>query len=226
MHYLLSLLGAVLLFACNNPTTCFSAQPTGQPTLSKKDFTHKNGWSYFLQHLPEKQGPVLDYKGNPIAYQAKQTAAIDCDTGDKDLQQCADVLMRLCAEYLFSQKRFADIHFHFVSGHDCSFLDYCKGKRPAAQGNNVLFVYASAVDSSHQSLRSYLDIVMPTPVRFRQPGKCKTQTTLPLARWPFVRATPGTASSLPTKPSYKTEIKCTSWWKDTHRHKASMYCKT
>jgi hypothetical protein len=60
---------------------------------------------------------------------------------------------------LFSQKRFAEIHFHFTGGQDYSFQDYCKGKRPVPDGNDVRFVYASPVAISHQSLRRYLDVV-------------------------------------------------------------------
>lgn len=154
------LLISISFFACTNQISS-SAQPTPtpSPTITKEETTDKNSWAYFLQHLPEKQAPVLDYKGNPISYQAKHAAIIDYDTGNKDLQQCADALMRLRAEYLFAQKRFSEIHFHFVSGQDYSFQDYCRGKRPAANGNNVRFINTDSVAISHQSLRRYLDIV-------------------------------------------------------------------
>lgn len=159
MHKPFPLFALAILFACDDQTTRSYAQPIQPPTIGKKEVTDKNSWAYFLQHLPEKQSPVLDYKGATVSYQAKHVAVIDYDTGNKDLQQCADALMRLRAEYLFSQRRFADIHFHFVSGQDYSFLDYCKGKRPVAQGNSVRFVSASPVDTNHSSLRRYLDVV-------------------------------------------------------------------
>lgn len=43
--------------------------------------------------------------------QSVQFAVLDITVGKKDLQQCADAVMRLRAEYLFSQKRYADIEF-------------------------------------------------------------------------------------------------------------------
>ena len=151
---------SISFFACTNQPSTSAQTPTdSQPSIHRKEINDKNSWTYFLQHLPEKQAPVLDYKGNPIAYQEKHAAVIDYDIGNKDLQQCADALMRLRAEYLFAQKRYSEIHFHFVSGQDYAFLDYCRGKRPAVSGSNVRFVYTDSVSINHQNLRRYLDIV-------------------------------------------------------------------
>lgn len=43
--------------------------------------------------------------------QSAQFAVLDISVGKKDLQQCADAVMRLRAEYLFSQKEFDKILF-------------------------------------------------------------------------------------------------------------------
>jgi hypothetical protein len=153
---------AVVLFlaACKDKPSLISSPQLSAPlSLKSKEIKDKNSWLYFLQHLPEKEGPVLDYKGNPVSYQQKHTSIVDYDIGNRDLQQCADALMRLRAEYLFSQQRFAEIHFHFTSGHDYSFPDYCQGKRPVPDGNTIRFISVSPVAVSHQSLRRYLDIV-------------------------------------------------------------------
>lgn len=157
-----SFLPLLLLFS----TACKDNASFSPPSKSNRAFTTKtkvrsdpNSWTYFLQHLPEKEGPILDYKGRPVSDQQKHAALIDFDTGNRDLQQCADALMRLRAEYLFAQKRFSEIHFHFTSGDDYAFLDYCQGKRPVADGNTVRFVRTAATSVSHQSLRRYLDLV-------------------------------------------------------------------
>lgn len=56
------------------------------------------------------------YDGSVKRNQRAQYAVIDIPTGKKDLQQCADVVMRLRAEYLFSEKKYNEIAFMDYEG--------------------------------------------------------------------------------------------------------------
>ncbi|MDQ6608858.1 MAG: DUF4846 domain-containing protein [Bacteroidota bacterium] len=152
-----------LLECCTTKTTAGDTiSPQSSSALShvtKRIVTDSTSWVYFLQHLPEKNGPVINYKGVEVGGQSKHFSIINYDVGTQDLQQCADALMRLRAEYLFAQKRFDEIGFHFVSGQYYRFTDYCKGLKPVAKGNDVKFLSSAPTEKTHQQLRKYLDFV-------------------------------------------------------------------
>ena len=59
---------------------------------------------------------VYLYDGSLKKNQLAQFAVLDIPVGKKDLQQCADAIMRLRAEYLFKQKRYAEIVFKDNNG--------------------------------------------------------------------------------------------------------------
>lgn len=54
---------------------------------------------------------VYLYNGSVKANQSAQFAVLDISVGNKDLQQCADAVMRLRAEYLFSTGAYNEVRF-------------------------------------------------------------------------------------------------------------------
>jgi hypothetical protein len=121
----------------------------------------QNTWQHFLQALPAKPGTVVDFTGSAVENQSKHIAVLPYDVGKQDLQQCADALIRLRAEYLFTQQRFDEIKFRFTSGHLYSWSDYRQGKRPKVRGPKVTFEHNAppSTQYTYKSLRAYLDIV-------------------------------------------------------------------
>jgi len=79
--------------------------------------------------------------------------------GRKNLQQCADAVIRLRAEYLYSVNRFADIHFNFTSGDRADFSKWIKGFRPVVRGTSVSWKKKSSPDSSYDNFMKYLETV-------------------------------------------------------------------
>lgn len=75
-------------------------------------------WAEWLRGLPMKRdgAPVMTYSGWPKWRQDVHTAVIDIDVGKRDLQQCADAVMRLRAEWLFAAGRSKDIRFNNTEG--------------------------------------------------------------------------------------------------------------
>ena len=69
-------------------------------------------YTAWLRSLPlKKNNTVFLYNGMPKANQSAQFAVIDMPVGNKDLQQCADAVMRLYAEYQFSRRQYGAIDF-------------------------------------------------------------------------------------------------------------------
>jgi hypothetical protein len=92
--------------------------------------------------------------------QTAHVAVIDIDVGRRDLQQCADAVMRLRAEYLRGAGREDAICFRFTSGQDVPWSAWRDGRRPAVHGDDVAWSRPGARDASYGSFRRYLDVVM------------------------------------------------------------------
>jgi hypothetical protein len=81
------------------------------------------------------------------------------DIGKTDLQQCADSVIRLRAEYFYSRKDYKNIHFNFTSGDEAGFEKYAQGYRPVVVRNYVRWVNVAKKDYSYASFIDYLDLV-------------------------------------------------------------------
>lgn len=98
------------------------------PTGYKRVVYDTETFAYYLQHLPLKPegSKVYLYNGKEKHNQSFHAAVIKVSVGNRDLQQCADAVIRLRADYLYSQGRYEDIAFNFVSdGKPRLFIDYC-----------------------------------------------------------------------------------------------------
>ncbi len=117
------------------------------------------GFGDWLRHLALKAGTpeVLLFNGQKKANQGVHAAVVDIDVGTQDLQQCADAIIRLRAEYLFSQDRYEDIHFRYTIGDDVDFRHWMDGNRPVFKNNRVLWSKLEAADLSYASFRRYLN---------------------------------------------------------------------
>jgi hypothetical protein len=114
-------------------------------------------WGAWLRGLPLRPAgtPARLYNGKLKDNQAVVAAVVDIDPGTKDLQQCADAVMRLRAEYLFSQN-FNKIHFHLTTGYDAWFSDYVAGRTFQVKGEEVTAAPKPAEAPTHAALQRYL----------------------------------------------------------------------
>ncbi|ASK32749.1 hypothetical protein CEY12_10950 [Chryseobacterium sp. T16E-39] len=131
--------------------------PNGYTWVDEKS----DSFGYFIENFNLKPygSQILKYDGTPISTQSLHQAVFDIDTGNKDLQQCADAVIRLRAEYLFKTKKLDDIKFHFTNGDLVSWNDYKNGVRAFVNGNIVSFRKTAPFDDSYQNFKNYLILI-------------------------------------------------------------------
>lgn len=87
------------------------------PDGFKRIVAAPGSFAEWLRLVPLREDKtVYLYNGAVKRNQSAQFAVVDIPVGKKDLQQCADVVMKLRAEYLFAQKKYSEIAFMDYSG--------------------------------------------------------------------------------------------------------------
>ena len=107
--------------------------------------------------LPD-QSPILLYDGNEKD-SGNAASVFNMHLGKKDLQQCADSVIRVYAEYMRASGRENRILFHFVNGFACDWKSYKSGRRIGVNGNRVFWKGGGAASGSDASFESYLETV-------------------------------------------------------------------
>jgi hypothetical protein len=124
----------------------------------------KGSFSEWLRTLP------MAPEGTPAkSFDGKETLAADddylagvvaIDTGNPDLQQSSDVIIRLHAEYLWSRGEKDKISYLSATKLNMPFARWEKGQRLIANGPNVFWVIkGKPAEVDHAEFRKYLDAV-------------------------------------------------------------------
>ncbi len=137
------------------------AARTPTPKHFERVAAERGTFAEWLRTLPVKPGrpPVHLYNGELKGNQSAQELVIDIDTGPFNLQQCADAVMRLRAEYLYSRDQFNAIHFNFTTGDRASYSRWRQGFRPKVKGNQVSWHRTAPATTGYKGFRRYLDSV-------------------------------------------------------------------
>jgi hypothetical protein len=116
-------------------------------------------WGAWLRGLPMKPAgaPVLLFDGRPKPRQDVHAAVIDIDVGRRDLQQCADAVMRLRAEWLYAHGRHGDIGFDYTGGARVPFWRFAKGERPSGDGRT--WTSGKATGDDYAAFKRYMQQV-------------------------------------------------------------------
>ncbi|MEW5850392.1 MAG: DUF4846 domain-containing protein [Myxococcota bacterium] len=109
--------------------------------------------------LKPGQPPVRLYDGREKRNQGAHLAVYALSVGEQDLQQCADSIIRVRADWLRAQSRDDEICFRFTSGDAASWKRWRNGERPQVKGNRVKWATTAARDDGERTWREYLETV-------------------------------------------------------------------
>lgn len=109
--------------------------------------------------LKEDGTEVLLYDGTPKGNQNAHVAVFALPLEPQDLQQCADSVMRIYAEYYWETKQQDRIAFHFTNGFLAEYSKWREGYRIQVEGNEVSWVKSKDYDDSYENFVQYLKIV-------------------------------------------------------------------
>lgn len=109
----------------------------------------------WLRRLPMKppQTPVKLYDGRLKWAQDLHVAVIDIDTGKKNLQQCADAIMRLRAEYLLGSNRANEIAFNYTNGKRVAYRGNARNYKAFQRYMEGVFIYAGTYSLEREMRR-------------------------------------------------------------------------
>ncbi|KAB3531775.1 DUF4846 domain-containing protein [Alkaliphilus serpentinus] len=121
----------------------------------------EGSFAAYLRRLPLKAHgtKVSYYDGRTKNKSGVYIGVVDMDIDDRDLQQCADAIIRLRAEYFYERGEIDKIHFNFTNGFRADYSKWMEGYRVSASGNDVKWVKTAEASNNYDSFKKYLNIV-------------------------------------------------------------------
>lgn len=114
---------------------------------------------YLRSFKLKPHGSDVFYYNGEVKPRKVHEAVLDLDVGKRDLQQCADSIIRLRAEYLYGKGLYDKIHFNFTNGFNADFSKWMSGYGIKVSGNDASWVRNTANTKNYESFRKYLDLV-------------------------------------------------------------------
>ncbi|MBQ9993004.1 MAG: DUF4846 domain-containing protein [Firmicutes bacterium] len=108
--------------------------------------------------LKEHGTDVLFYDGR-MKNSDNHIAVFDMFLAERDLQQCADSIMRIIAEYYYAEEQYDKISFDFVSGFECRYDKWIEGERVGFDGNNAFWKEGGTKGATAGTFESYINTV-------------------------------------------------------------------
>ena len=142
------------------PTGSKSSETLEQRLAPPRGFVRssvtRTSFGAWLRSLPMKpaDSPVMLYTGVQKPRQDVHVGVIDIDVEKRDLQQCADAVMRLRAEWLWGIGAKERIAFDYTGGGRVPYTRYAAGERPNEDGKR--WRRSAKADPSYTGFRRYM----------------------------------------------------------------------
>lgn len=131
------------------------------PAGYTKDVYEEGSFGEFVREFPMQadKAKVHLYNGGVKGNQSSAAAVFAMGLGTQDLQQCADSVIRMYAEYFYQKKQYDKMKFHFVNGFECSYQKWVDGYRVVLRNDDVYWEKKAEKDTSYESFEKYLNTV-------------------------------------------------------------------
>ncbi len=131
------------------------------PRGYKRVEAQEGSFAQYLRNLELKPhgSKVLFYNGNTKENYGVYEAVANMDIGKKNLQQCADAIMRLRGEYFYSKGMYDKIHFNFTNGFKVDYSKWVEGYRVKIDGNNTRYIKKNKKSNTYNDFRNYMELI-------------------------------------------------------------------
>ena len=121
----------------------------------------KGSLAHFLRNYEMKTdgSPVLLYDGREKNNQDAHAAVFALPIENADLQQCADSVMRVYAEYYRSVGQEDKISFYFTNGFLCEYSKWKDGYRINQNGNETKWKKSAEAEETYENFVKYMRII-------------------------------------------------------------------
>lgn len=131
------------------------------PEGYKRTKVKKGSFGDFVRSYKMKPdgSEVLLYDGTPKGNQNDHVAVFKLPIENRNLQQCADSIMRMYGEYYYSKGEYSKIRFPLGGGFIADFSKWSKGYGIRVNGNRVSWIRNSKNNSSYESFVKFMIVV-------------------------------------------------------------------
>lgn len=123
----------------------------------------ENSFTAFVRSYPlKKEGSIVRlYNGRKKDNQDAHAAVFKLPIENEDLQQCADSVVRMYAEYFWETEQYDRISFRFADGFQAEYIKWREGFRiqPGGSRGTVWVGGGNAYDESYENFKKYIRMV-------------------------------------------------------------------